>query len=118
MSEVADFIVSLGPNGHAVAQGNISDALRFNTQLQAEVNSEKTSETKALNPTNESKVTDEARFLNGKLVVAEDIALGHVQWPALKLFFSALGGPGFWVFYLVGFVLANMVILLQTYWLG
>ena len=29
---------------------------------------------------------------DGKLVIAEEIAMGHVTWKAIKLYFSGLGG--------------------------
>ncbi|KAF8594046.1 hypothetical protein BDV93DRAFT_529547 [Ceratobasidium sp. AG-I] len=118
VGEVADFVVSLGPDGRVTASDNISDALRFNPKLQAEVKLEKEIETKSVQTIDKPNVNNGSRIPDGKIMVAEEVALGHVGWPALRLFLSALGGPGFWIFYLVGFVLANLVVLLQTYWLG
>lgn len=55
---------------------------------------------------------------DGKLMLAEEVAVGHVGWPALKLFLGSLGGAGFWLMYAAGFILANVTVLVQTYWLG
>ena len=33
-----------------------------------------------------------ANTTDGKLVIAEEIAMGHVTWKAMKLYFSGLGG--------------------------
>ena len=118
VGEIADFVVSLDPNGRVTASANIFDALRSNSELQAEVKLEKEIETKATQTTNKSDISNGSRLPDRKLVISEEVALGHVEWRALRLFLSALGGPGFWIFYLVGFVLANLVIVLQTYWLG
>lgn len=118
VSEVADYIVSLGPNGRIISQGSIDDALRSNPKLQAEVEVERQLETQAAPVIEDPNAMAGSQKPNGKLMVAEEVALGHIGWPALRLFLLALGGTGFWLAYLAGFLLANLVVLLQTYWLG
>ncbi|ELU44869.1 ATP-binding cassette transporter [Rhizoctonia solani AG-1 IA] len=48
-------------------------------------------------------------------MVAEEVAEGHVGWPALKLFLAAFGGMWFWTVYMTGFILADVGALGQTY---
>lgn len=115
-SEVADFIISLGPNGQVISQGSIDDALRSNPKLQAEVEKEK--ENQATEVLEDPEAAEKSQKPDGKLMVAEEVALGRIGWPALRLFLLALGGPGFWFLYLTGFLLAGLVVPLQTYWLG
>ncbi|CAE6442804.1 unnamed protein product [Rhizoctonia solani] len=115
VSEVADFVVALGHGGRILSQGSIGTVLGSNAKLKDEAKEELAS--------NPSKSTDGERVEtatrpSGKLTAAEEVAEGHVGWSALKLFFSAMGGVGFWLTYLVGFALANVAALLQTYWLG
>ncbi|KAH7340934.1 hypothetical protein B0J17DRAFT_716110 [Rhizoctonia solani] len=101
VSEVADFVVSLGTDGRIASQGSIDEAFRLNPKLKAEAEKDQEMERKG-----------------DQLMVAEEVAEGHVGWPALKLFLLALGGFWFWVVYLVGFTLADVAVLGQTYWLG
>lgn len=121
VSEVADFVVSVGSDGRIASQGSVADALRSNPKLRAEAEKDEELEKKGdqvvddTNPTDDKETKPKA---NGKLMVAEEIAEGHVGWPALKLFLLALGGAGFWLMYLVGFLLADAAVVLQTYWLG
>lgn len=124
VSEVADFLVSLGPDGRVVSQGNIDDAFRFNPELKSEAAKDRELEKKGEQVVDENNPSDDklrevqAKRSDGKLTVAEQVAEGHIGWPAMKLFLLAMGGAGFWLMYAVGFVLSNVAVLLQTYWLG
>ncbi|KAJ6606137.1 P-loop containing nucleoside triphosphate hydrolase protein [Mycena vulgaris] len=115
---IAGFVVSVGSDGRILSQGSISDALAKNRDLALEV----VEEAKTL--TLEEETVDgslENLQTSGKLVVAEEIAIGHVSWAALKLYGSALGGQHP-VFYLVSLVICMFVtdslINLQTWYLG
>ncbi|QRV86037.1 ABC transporter transmembrane region [Ceratobasidium sp. AG-Ba] len=120
VSEVADFVVSLGSDGRIASQGSIDDALRLNSKLRAEVEKEEELEKKADETVDENTPVDgkEKKKSDGKLIVAEEIAEGHIGWSALKLFLFAFGGSGFWVVYIGGFLLSDILAVLQTYWLG
>ncbi|QRW00058.1 ABC transporter transmembrane region [Ceratobasidium sp. AG-Ba] len=120
VSEVADFVVSLGSDGRIASQGSIADALRLNSKLRAEVEKEEELEKKADEPIDENVPADEKekKKSDGKLIVAEEIAEGRVGWSALKMFLVAFGGAGFWSAYAAGFILSDLATLAQTYWLG
>jgi hypothetical protein len=122
VSEVADFVISLGSDGRIVSQGNVADALRLNPKLRAETEKEEALEKKAEQTVDDNNPAEEkeapAKKSDGKLMVAEEVAEGRVGWPALKLFLLAFGGAGFWTMYAATFILADVAILLQNYWLG
>src|ERR1700761_1814000 len=121
VSEVADFVVSLGTDGRIASQGSVADALRSNPKLRIEAEKDEELEKKGEQVVDDTNPADDKETKpkkDGKLMVAEEVAEGHVDWPALKLFLLALGGVGFWAMYFAGFVLADAAVLLQTYWLG
>ncbi|KAF8682680.1 P-loop containing nucleoside triphosphate hydrolase protein [Rhizoctonia solani] len=117
ISEIANFIVVLGPGGRIVNQGTIETVLGSNPKLKDEVAQQIDSE----DPQPNRELTETApkgSSADGRMTTAEEVAKGHVGWSALKLFFFALGGAGFWFVYMAGFIFANMGSLFQTYWLG
>ncbi|KAJ1309694.1 hypothetical protein OPQ81_006459 [Rhizoctonia solani] len=123
VSEVADFVVSLGNDGRIASQGGIDEAFRLNSKLKAEAEKDRELERKGDQVIDDSNPVDEkddgnAKKSDGKLMIAEEVAEGHIGWSALKLFLLALGGFWFWAVYLLGFILADVAVLGQTYWLG
>ncbi|KAH7340935.1 hypothetical protein B0J17DRAFT_612426 [Rhizoctonia solani] len=123
VSEVADFVISLGTDGRIVSQGTIDEAYRSNPKLKAEAEKDEELERKGDQVVDDSNPADKkddtnAKKSDGKLMVAEEVAEGHVGWPALKLFLLAFGGFWFWVVYMAGFILSDVGVLAQTYWLG
>ncbi|EIM80365.1 uncharacterized protein STEHIDRAFT_162782 [Stereum hirsutum FP-91666 SS1] len=110
---IADFVVSLGSDGQILSQGTMSDALANNSKLRQEIAKEKAFEEKA-----EQEEAFEAfetpapgqvvpaqkeEKKDGKLIMEEETAEGHISWNSVKMFLGALGGPGFWI----GFTLAS-----------
>ena len=81
-SPLADFVVSLGRDGRVASRGTVSDALKKDKTLAKELaeaaraikDDEKKIDTKE--PDDVAKPTD------GKLILAEEIAEGHVSWDA------------------------------------
>ncbi|QRV86056.1 ABC transporter [Ceratobasidium sp. AG-Ba] len=121
VGEVANFVVSLGSDGRVTSQGSVSATLKLNLKLHPEADNDVSFDKKAQQKIAENERTEGGTMVNspdGKLIVAEEVAEGRVGWPALKMFLSAFGGTGFWLFYLGGFALADVAGLLQTYWLG
>ncbi|CAE6479744.1 unnamed protein product [Rhizoctonia solani] len=123
VSEVADFVISLGTDGRIASQGTIDEAYRSNPKLKAEAEKDEELERKGDQVVDDSNPGDKkddgnAKKSDGKLMVAEEVAEGHVGWPALKLFLAAFGGMWFWTVYMTGFILADVGALGQTYWLG
>lgn len=85
---LADFVVSLA-DGHIISQGSVSDALKKDDQLAEEFKHEE--EALELEENEETEATGSAdpsappKAKEGKLVVAEEIAVGHVSWRACEL---------------------------------
>ncbi|KAG9126894.1 hypothetical protein FRC07_001505 [Ceratobasidium sp. 392] len=119
VGEVASLVVSLGPNGRVVSRGSVQDALRLDPKLRQEAEAEKEIEEKAEEIFNEEDGSSEdTKKPDGRLVVEEEVAQGHVGWAALCMFWSSLGGVGFWFVYGSGSILWDLAIVLQTYWLS
>ena len=57
----------------------------------------------------------------GKLVIAEEVAHGHVSWKAIKLFLGALGGKHVLLFFSVwigGILAVQFMTIFSTWFLG
>lgn len=86
-SPLAEFVVSLH-DGHIVSQGSVGDALKKDAKLEEEFKHEE--EALELDEVEET-VVDSAdpadpgapdKKKDGKLIVAEEIEVGHVSWAA------------------------------------
>lgn len=87
-SPIADFVVSLR-DGRIVSQGTVSDALESDKKLAEEFkHDEKALELDESEDLELEDSTDAAAIpakgAEGKLVVAEEIAIGHVSWHACE----------------------------------
>jgi hypothetical protein len=120
-AKIADFVVSVTLDGRASGQGSISDALANDEVLAKQVSRDheilETSEKEIDAP----PAGDEAKKKKGKLVVAEEIAIGHVSWKALNLYFAGMGG-GYTVLFFAVLLITILVIeaniTFQTWFLG
>ncbi|KAI0028294.1 hypothetical protein K488DRAFT_80756 [Vararia minispora EC-137] len=121
-SPIADFVVSLGTDGQIASRGSVSDALALDERLAKEAKEEaQLIEKDEQGLVDEEEPDDKAKQADGKLIVAEEVAEGHVSWKALNIFFSALGGNFplfFWIVFLGGLVMNDVFSSLQTYWMG
>jgi hypothetical protein len=78
-SPIADFVVSLGPDGQIFSQGSVSDIVAKDRMLGIE-DQEKTEKTEdAVDLTKRDGETEQS---DGKLIVKEEIEEGHISWPA------------------------------------
>jgi hypothetical protein len=89
-SPIADYVVSLGLDGRVACHGSVSDAVAKDKTLAAEL----VEGTRAIKD-EEKRIDQEdpdatAKQADGKLIVAEEIAEGHVSWGACKLQFYFL----------------------------
>lgn len=116
---IANYVVSMGLDGHIHSHGSISEALATDEVLAEELSKDqdvldkKVDEVDAL-PAGEKKP-------DGKLIVAEEVEEGHVSWDALKLYFKGLGGNYtllFFALFLGGLGLTELCQALQTWFLG
>ena len=78
-SPVADFVVALGVDGRITSQGSIENALEHDQKLAAEIAKEQEVIEKADATVDEqAPVEEQPKPDAGKLVVDEEIAVGHV----------------------------------------
>lgn len=80
---IADFVVSLGPDGRVLSQGTMSKALATSKALTKELKAGELELHKA-EETIDGEVPEVHEGKVGKLMVAEEIAEGHVSWPACQ----------------------------------
>ncbi|KAJ7268668.1 hypothetical protein B0H12DRAFT_1009709 [Mycena haematopus] len=119
-SKIAGFVVSLGLDGRVHSQGSISDALEQDEELAKEVTKDQElleAAEKEVDPTPAEKPAKK----DGKLIVAEEIQLGHVSWKALNLYFEGMGGAytvPFFVVMLLAVVTTEVLDATQTWYLG
>jgi len=92
-SPIANFIVSIGLDGSVRSQGTeIAVALANDPTLAAEVKHDK--ENLELQKDEEAVEKSEGvkASSDGKLIMAEEIVIGHVTWKSMNLLLTGLGG--------------------------
>jgi ABC-type multidrug transport system fused ATPase/permease subunit len=112
-SPLADYVVSLGMDGRVASRGSALDAIALSPEVVEDIPDEKKKIEEGPDAT--------AKQSDGKLIVAEEIAEGHVSWDALQLFFKALGGSHvflFWIFFVGGLLLSEAFLAGQTWFMG
>jgi hypothetical protein len=87
-SSIADYVVSVGLDGRVVSCSSVSDAVAKDKTLATEL----VEGAQAIKD-DEKRIDQEepdasAKQADGKLIVAEEIAEGHVSWDACKLTFT------------------------------
>ncbi|KIJ45691.1 hypothetical protein M422DRAFT_778885, partial [Sphaerobolus stellatus SS14] len=118
VAPIADFVVSLTLDGRIASKGTMADALKKNKMLVKEVvESEEVIEKDDENVDNTDPVKT-ATDSGSKLIVAEEIALGHVSWRAMRMYLSSLGGFLFWAVVLISMILTQGGDAFQSWFLG
>jgi hypothetical protein len=88
-SPIADYVVSIGPDGRVVSRSSVSDAVTKDKVLAAEM----AKGTRAIKDEEERIDQEEpnaaVKQADGKLIVAEEIAEGHVSWGACNCHFTS-----------------------------
>ncbi|KIY46182.1 P-loop containing nucleoside triphosphate hydrolase protein [Fistulina hepatica ATCC 64428] len=120
VKSIASHVVVLGTDGLVVNHGSFSAVFAHEPQLVKEMNKEE----EVLEKTDEVDVepTEIPKGKgDGKLVVAEEVELGHLGWDALKLYLLGLSGSHYLVFFSIFF--GSLLVIygaqtVQTYWLG
>jgi len=105
---VAEFVVSLGTDGTIKSQGTeVSSIIQHDSHLAAELQQEEQAIASGKQDESAAEHAQHAQpkpQSDGKLVVAEEIAQGHVTWRSMSLLISAMGGGhpilffGLWIF--------------------
>lgn len=83
VSPVAKFVVAVGLDGRIISQGTLEEALQRDPKLKAQVKKAREQmkkEDQIVDP--HEKVIPKENNSEGKLIVAEEVALGRVSWPA------------------------------------
>lgn len=133
---IAEYVVAVSLDGHVCGEDSVASALRHDSKLAAEVarEQEAVSSTDKQLPT----INEAVEKGDGKLIVEEEVELGHVGWPAskdashlsndasaevspVKLYFRVLGGGHqslFWLSFMGSLVTFNILNNLQTWFLG
>lgn len=117
---IAHFIVSLSPDGSVQTQDTELDkAIAHDSNLaRQEVDSE-VIEIAEQEVTSLAKKKDSG--VDGRLIVKEEIAEGHVTWKSIKLFLSGLGGNHPFLFFALwtsGIMLTDWLWTFQVWFLG
>ncbi|KAE9407796.1 hypothetical protein BT96DRAFT_986429 [Gymnopus androsaceus JB14] len=120
---IARFVVTL-KDGRVASQEVVRNA---STEPEAEAQIEKAAATIDEEEALESEVNDEPALkkkdsvVSGKLVMDEEVQVGHVSWSAIKLYATGLGGRFpvlFFAAWLGGSILAQLTMVFQTWYLG
>ena len=86
VSSLASFVVCLGTNGRVTSQGSLSEVMQKSEEAEKEMKESEEELRKAEEveevEDGKHKPAETASKSDGKLVVAEEIALGHVSWAA------------------------------------
>ncbi|KAJ7367289.1 hypothetical protein DFH08DRAFT_929873 [Mycena albidolilacea] len=115
---IADFVVSFGSDGRIQSQGTISEIAKRGP-LAAQIQKDQ----QVLDRTQE-EVDAEAPVVkpaDGKLILAEEVQLGHVSASALKMYFRAMGGKYplfFFTFFFGSLIFQQIFVALRTWQLG
>ncbi|KAF8256886.1 ABC transporter type 1, transmembrane domain-containing protein [Lactarius quietus] len=104
----ADYVISLGQDGRIASRGSeLAEGSRALRDDEKKIDGEEPGE--------------DAKLADGKLILAEEIAEGHVSWDAVKLFINGLGGTHpvmFWILFVGGILLCNAFETVQKWFMG
>ncbi|KAJ8703097.1 hypothetical protein PTI98_001750 [Pleurotus ostreatus] len=119
---VAGFVVSLGSDGRIVSKGGVAEVLADSDALKQEVAVEQAALAKAEETIDDAQVDPEdAKIAGGKLIAAEEVELGHVGWPAIKMYLVGLGGNHPFIFFVTvlgGLLMTEGTFSFLTWFLG
>lgn len=120
----ASHVVVLTRHGGISAQGLVSEVLKQDSQLRAQVEKEReeVSEVIETKPENADEGkdmdTEVAKKTAGKLVVEEEKAMGRVEMAAVMLYVASAGGPMAWFFIVAPRIIGDMALTFQTWFVG
>lgn len=114
VAPITAHVVLLGASGCVVAQGTISEVLKQDQRLrdQLEKDIEVVEKTEVVD---EDKLRTESKRAAGKLVIAEEKAMGRVERAATMLYVNGMGGPSVLAF-LLGLVWVKTLVEISTTW--
>lgn len=98
---IAEYALVLTRNGRVATHGSVAEILKSDSRLRTQIEKERLEmndiETKLDEVTKDNANSREAsRMAAGKLVVAEEKAMGRANRAAIMLFIGSMGGPSIW----------------------
>ncbi|KAF8830087.1 hypothetical protein HHX47_DHR2000412 [Lentinula edodes] len=117
---IARFIVSI-KDGRVASQASIEDAILSNKELAVEIEKDEEAVERANEEIDPQSAPNEPSGRDGKLILKEEVELGHISWSALKLFLTSMGGHHtllFFITFITCFLTAELAENGQTYFLG
>lgn len=118
VAPAAGFGLELSSDGGILRQGPLKDIIQT-TSLLKEAEKELEMQEEATILDDDAVATERAdNSQKGKLIVAEEIALGRVAWPAIRLYTHSAGGSFFWIAFIGGVYLALILHAFQVWFLG
>lgn len=115
---MAGFALELGYDGRVIRQGSLNEILRSSSLLQEEVRKDKEMLENTEASIKEDTTDRTEQSSTGKLIIAEEIALGRVAWPAIKLYTHSVGGLVFWILFLCGVIVSVFLGIFEVWFLG
>ncbi|KAI0782161.1 multidrug resistance-associated ABC transporter [Abortiporus biennis] len=113
-SPIAEYVIALGSDGRVLSQGSLSNVLAKDQKLSAELAKETKEIAEADKEIDEESPDELAKKVAGKLIVEEEVEMGHVGWTALKLLFANMGGRGGLFLYWFGFITTATLFRMST----
>ena len=118
---IAGHVVLLGRHGTVAATGSVSDVLQKDSNLRAQMEKEEEEKEEDVDIKAEEAGkgdSEVAKKESGKLVVAEEKALGRGENAAFMLYIKAVGSPLVWSLFLSALILSIFVSVGQTWFVG
>lgn len=122
---IASFVVLLGRHGTVSATGSVSDVLKkdsfLRTQLEKACEEAREEEEGDIDLKAEEtgKGDDEMmKQASGKLIIAEEKAIGRAELAAFMLYIRGIGGPLVWSIFIIALSAAMLVKVGQTWYVG
>ena len=109
VADIAEYVVDVGRHGTINARGSVSDVLKHDKRLLAQVEDQK-EEAENVNETLHGKATGEEfrDRTNGRLILAEEKPPGRVELAILRWYFKQIGNPVTWIVIITS-VFANRI---------
>lgn len=122
---IASFVVLLGRHGTVSATGSVSDVLKKDSFLRTQLEKarEEAREEEEgdidLKAEETGKGDDEMmKQASGKLIIAEEKAIGRAELAAFMLYIRGIGGPLVWSIFIIALSAAMLVKVGQTWFVG
>ncbi|EIN13023.1 P-loop containing nucleoside triphosphate hydrolase protein [Punctularia strigosozonata HHB-11173 SS5] len=120
---LATKVIRVNAAGQVTAEHSVADALELDPDLQEELAHDEAQldieKAGAINSeATENTVIEQLNRPSGNLIAAEQVAIGSVGWPAIRLYVLSLGGVFFWASWVSFLITSYALVLYRSYFLG